>query len=268
MLIGPGSSKTQQEEFINKIKRLSPAGRKEKIKAFLSDAHDLEAIKKIATSNSKTFAIIKIISSYLFVLVFFILPAALFTNLTRYINFNAFVICIFLIYLLLLLVSYLTLKKISTSENDLRSHILLSIIFAPVNASHVLSYLTKDLYFRFDFLAIAAYFLSRDSFKELARRELFLIDYFENEIGNQGWLKYWGIKKKLLLGLIDECEISLQEILAPPEKQDQTAIYFCPLCMTEYRQKRHRCLDCEMALKEFNEEKRGISLDPSLAAQK
>lgn len=254
-------------KFLNKIKKLRPAGRKEKIKAFLSDSHDLAAIKKIATSNLKSFAIIKILSSYLFVLVFFILPAALFTHLTRYINFSAFVIGVFLIYLLLLFVTFLTQKKLYTSENNFRFHTLLSIIFAPVNACHVLGYLTKDLYYKFDYLAIAAYFLPRDSFKQLARKELFLIDYFKDEMGNQGWLRFWEFKKKLLLGLLEECEISLQEILTPPEKQDENAIYFCPYCMTEYRQRRHHCIDCDMALKEFNEEKRRISLDPPLAGE-
>jgi len=82
------------------------------------------------------------------------------------------------------------------------------------------------------------------------------------------WLKFWATKKDLLLDLLDECEISLREILKPPEKQDQTAIYFCPFCMSEYSQKQHHCIDCEMVLIEFNEEKKEISLVPSLAEQK
>lgn len=244
--------------FIKKIKKLSPVGRKEQIEAFLSDSHDLEAIKKTATSNSKSFTIIKILSSNLYVLVFFILPAFLYSDLDRYFNLGAFVICIFIIYLLLLSVSSLKLKKLYPSEKDFRYHTLLSLIFAPVNSVHVLSYLTKDLYLRFDYLAVAAYFLPRDSFKELARKEHVLIDHFENEIGMQGWLKFWEFKKKLLLGLLDECQIPLQEILAPPEKQDQNANYFCPFCMAEYLQKRPECIDCEMALKEFDNEKKCI----------
>ncbi len=241
--------------FISKIKKLSPADRKEKIKTFLSDSHDLGAINKITTSSSKSFAIIKILSSNLFVLVFFILPAALYTDLAQYINFNAFVICILIVYLALLFVSFTAQKKLYPDEDDFRLHTLLSIIFAPVNAIHVLCYLTKDLYSRFDYLAVAACFLPRDAFKELARKELILIEHFENEIGNQGWLKFWGFKKELLHGLLDKCQISLQEILAPPEKQDQNAVYFCPFCRAEYRQKRHQCIDCEMALKEFAEGK-------------
>jgi transcription initiation factor IIE alpha subunit len=95
----------------------------------------------------------------------------------------------------------------------------------------------------------------------LARKEIVLMDYFENEIERPDWLGYWRLKKKLLQGLLDQCEISLQQILTAPEKQDQTAVYYCPFCKTEYRQKRHDCVDCEIALKEFDSGKRAISVD-------
>jgi hypothetical protein len=133
---------------------------------------------------------------------------------------------------------------------------MLSIIFAPVNAIHILSYLTRDLYFRFNYLAVAAYFMPRDGFKESARKEMVLFDCIEKEIGRPDWLEYWRLKKKLLQGLLDQCEISLQQILTAPEKQDQTAVCYCPFCRTEYRQKRHNCIDCEIPLKEFDEDNR------------
>ena len=239
-------------DFIHKLKILEAEDRIDKIKAYLSGSYDLEAIKKIETSSSKSLAMIKILGSNLFVLVFFILPASLFSNLCKYIHLNALVICIFLTYLLLLLVALLTLKKLYPSEKDYRSYTLQSIIFSPINAIHVLSYLTKDLYVRFNYLALAAYYMPRNSFKELARKEIFQIDYFEHQIGRQDWQEFWRLKKQLLRCLLDQCEVSLQEVSKPPEKQDQTAIYYCPFCMTEYRQKRHNCIDCETALKEFD----------------
>ena len=241
-------------EFINKLILLSPADRKEKIQAHLSDSYDLKAIRKIDTANSKLLAVIKILSSYLFGLVFLVLPAALFSNLSGYINLNALVICILLIYFPLLLVSFVSFKKLYPSEKEIRSNALLSIIFAPVNAIHVLGYLTRDLYFRFNYMAIAAYFMPQDSLKELARKESILIDYFEKENDRQDWPEFWRLKKELLQGLLVKCEISPGEISIPPEKQDQTAVYYCPFCMTEYSEKRHHCLDCEIALKEFDTE--------------
>jgi hypothetical protein len=238
-------------KYINKLKILSPSEREEKIRASLSDSFDLEAVKKIATSNSKSFAIIKTLSSYLFVLVFFVLPLVLYLNLAKYVNLNALVICISLFYFLLLIAAFLALKKICRFDNDLRSHTLLSIIFSPVNAIHVIRYLTKDLYFRFNYLTLAAYFMPRDSFKELAGKEIFLTEYYENQIDRQDWRKILKLKKELLQSLLVKCEISLDEISTPPEKQDQTAVYYCPFCMAEYKEKRHNCIDCGVVLKEF-----------------
>ena len=172
------------------------------------------------------------------------------------VNFNALVICIASFYFLLLIVAIRTLKKLYRFDNDLRSHMLLSIILSPVNAIHVISYLTRDLYFKFNYLTLAAFFMPRDSFKELVRKEIFLIDYFENEIDRQGWRKFWKLKKELLQGMLEKCEISISEISKPPEKRDQTAIYYCPFCRTEYRKKRLHCIDCEVALKEFDQEKK------------
>jgi hypothetical protein len=57
--------------------------------------------------------------------------------------------------------------------------------------------------------------------------------------------------KELLQSLLDKCEISLDEISTPPEKQDQTAVCYCPFCMAKYKEKRHNCIDCGMILKEF-----------------
>ena len=248
-------------KFINKIKLLRPSDRKDKIKACLSDSFNLEAIKTIERSHSKSFSVIKILSSYLFVLVFFILPTVLYSNLSKYINLKALVICIVLVYILLLVVTFVTVKKGYKFDNDLGAYMLLPIIFSPVNALHVMGYLSRDLYFRFNYLALAAYFMPREAFRKLVRKEIFLIDYFENEINSQDWLKFWKLKKELLKNLLDKCAISLDEISMPPEKQDQTAIYYCPFCLTEYRFKRHNCIDCEMVLKEFDKGKNGIMVE-------
>jgi hypothetical protein len=180
-----------------------------------------------------------------------VLPTVLFSSLYKYANLNVLLIFILLVYIVLLTATFITVRKSYKSDNDSKVFTLLSIIFSPLNALHVTGYLTKYRYIRFNSLALAAYFTPRDTFKELARREHLLIDHFENKINRQDWLSIWGLKKEILHKLLDKCEISLEEISAPPEKQDQTATRYCPLCLTEYREKRHDCIDCEMALKEY-----------------
>ena len=102
---------------------------------------------------------------------------------------------------------------------------------------------------------------------ELARKEMLLIDYLEIEGGTQDWINYWVLKREFITGLLDRCEISIDEISTPPQRQDHTAHYYCPFCMTEYTKKRQACVDCEMALKAYDVEKTGVSLKPSPTAK-
>jgi hypothetical protein len=248
-------------KFLNQLKLAAPAVRKKIIRTHLADAYDLEAVRKTAASGAKSLTVIKVLSCGLFGLAFLELPLLLFSDLFGPIHLYGALICIGLVYLLLLRVVLPTLKKLYWLENDLRSSVILSLVFSPVTAAHVLSYLTKDLYCRFNYLAVAAHFLPRTSFQEIARKELLLVGHYENAVRRPDWRQFWIMKKEMLLGLLTECEISLPEILAAPEKQDQTAAFYCPFCRTEYREKRPVCLDCEMALQEFGREPSGRTVD-------
>ena len=87
---------------------------------------------------------------------------------------------------------------------------------------------------------------------EIIRKEILLVDFFENKNDRQDWQIFWQLKKELLQDLLVKCEISMDELATPPEKKDQTAVSYCPLCLSEYSEKRHNCIDCEMSLKEFS----------------
>ena len=245
-------------ETINKIKKSNHSKRKENIKVSLRDAFDLAAVKKIETSHLKSFSRLKFLSSHLFVMVFLVLPTVLYSNLYKYVNITALVMCIFIIYLLLLVITFVTVRKRYNFDKDHKIYTLLSIILSPVNAMHILGYLTKNLYFRFDFLALAAYFLPPNAFKELVRKEILLIDRLEHKMDRQDWLVVGQLKKELIHGLLDTCDLSMAEIFFPPEKKDQTAISYCPYCLTEYQDGRHNCIDCEMELKQFGNQKKGM----------
>ena len=77
------------------------------------------------------------------------------------------------------------------------------------------------------------------------------MEYFENEIDGPDWQKLWKLKKELLQNLLEKCGIPQNEIATIPKKQDPTANYYCPFCMTEYSIKRQNCIDCDIALKKF-----------------
>ena len=128
----------------------------------------------------------------------------------------------------------------------------MAVIFSPVNVLHIIAYLTKNLYFRFNYLALAAHFLPGKSFKDIVRKELLLMEHLLNEIDRQDWRVFWMFKKELTYSLLEARSIDPVEISAAPVKQDLSALSYCPYCLTEYSKKRPSCVDCNMALKEFD----------------
>ena len=138
---------------------------------------------------------------------------------------------------------------------------LLSVIFSPVNALHVIGYLTRYLYSRFHSLARAASFLPANAFKDFIRKELLLIEQRMDDIERKDWRELWKLKRELAYDLLKARNIDLDELLAAPVRQDQSALLYCPYCLTEYSKKRHSCIDCDMALREFEADRQPMVSD-------
>ncbi len=241
-----------QAEFIRELTHTGLSGRPEKIAARLKESFDLESIRKIQKSYSRAFSVIRFLSTYLFGVVFLVLPAVLYTNLSKYANLKVLVACTLLLYVLLLVATALTVKRCYKSDKDAKIYTLLSVTLSPVTALHVMGYLTRNLYFKFNYIALAACFISGAAFKELIRKELLLTDQFATRIDRQDWAELWKSKQEMLRSLLGDHGISPDEISAAPVKQDQTAISYCPYCLTEYSKERPNCIDCNIALKEFD----------------
>lgn len=245
------ASAQYQAAFLKELKNARLSDRQEKIKKWLKDSVDLQKIKKIQQAHSRAFTAIGFLSSNLFLVVFFVLPVVLYTNLADHANLMALAMCILLLYFLLLVATFLTVGGSSQSDKDAKIHTVLSIVLSPVNALHVLGYLTKNLYSRFNYLALAAYFVPREDFRHLVRQEIITIDHVQQLIGRQDWQDSWIIKKEILDGLLDACMISPAEILSQPERRDQSAVSYCPYCLAEYQKPRDNCLDCNVTLRRF-----------------
>jgi hypothetical protein len=240
-----------QTEMIRELQHGSRSARKDKIAAWLKASCDLKAIEEIRSIHSRPLSIVTFLSSHLFLVLFLILPSVLYTDLSKYANIDVLLICIAVIYSLLLIGTFVTARRIYKHNRDTRLYILLAVIFSPVNTLHILGYLTRDLYFTFDYLALAANYLPRNCFKNFIRKEFLLMDRLESQVDRQDWRDLWTLKKELVRGLLKACGITPDEITAAPVKQDQSALAYCPYCLTEYSKKRHNCIDCNVALREF-----------------
>ncbi len=252
---------TYQTDMITELKDSRRSARPDKIAAWLQASFDLKAIEQTRSPHTRAFSIITFLSAYLFLVVFLVLPAVLYTDLSKYANLDVLVICIALIYILLLATTVFTVRRSYRSDKDARIYTLLSIIFSPVNALHVIGYLTRNLYSKFHSLALAASFLPANAFKDFVRKELLLIEQYMDGIERKDWRELWKLKRKLAYDLLKVRNIYPDELFAAPVRQDQSALSYCPYCLTEYRKKRHSCIDCNMALKEFEADRQPMVSD-------
>jgi hypothetical protein len=236
---------------IKEFKGLDSSKRFKRVQSILSESFDLGAIRRLKSCYSELFLFLKTLCCFMFVNTFILLPLVLYSSLYLYISFTIIAINIILSYLLILGLTYSGHKKIYKAERLQRVYTLLSLLFLPVTAMHALSYLTKDLYSRFDYLTVASTLMPSDAFRELARKELFRIDYLISQIEDTDLISFLNLKKNHLHHLIRENGLSIEDVFATPEKHDEMALSYCPYCLCEYTKDLNECPDCGIKLKMF-----------------
>ncbi len=237
--------------FIKDLKVLRPSKRGEKIQSFLANSVDLQEIKALRIAYSNPIFCLQILSSVLFVYTFIVLPLTLYSELYLYIDLFRLLIIMALNYLLILAMTYFAHKKIYSEKVGHRVYSLLSIILSPFTAIHVLNNLTRDIYARFDYIAVAVELLPSDTFQDLMRKEMYRLIFAKSQEQKGHLVGFWRLKENLLHRLLAETGITVEEILATPKKQDESATSYCPLCGAEYRAEFDRCSDCGVKLLNF-----------------
>jgi len=237
--------------LIQDLKGLRPSKRRKKIQSFLTKATDLQEIETLRTAYSNPILYLKILSSVLFTYTFIVLPLALYSELYLHINFFGLLVSMALNYLLIIILAYFAHQKIYRAKFRHRVYSLISIILSPFTAVHVLNNLTRDIYARFDHLAVAAELLPSSAFQDLMRKELYRITYTKARNENSPLVEFWNLRENSLHALLAKVGISTQKLLVAPKKQDESATSYCPLCGAEYMTEFDRCSDCGVELKEF-----------------
>ena len=194
---------------------------------------------------------LELTGSLLFFGTFILLPLALYSPLKHHVQFNLLLVLIAAIYLATLILAFQSHRILYTDDRSGRAQFLLSLVFSPVNAIHAGGCLTKDLYSRFDYLTLCACFLSPETLGPLIRREAIRIDSRLSPAYSKDWNEFWQLKKGALNRLLKQIGVCMADIERAPEKQDPTAEWYCPACLTEYVKNAEICFDCGAALHKF-----------------
>lgn len=246
---------TAQQIFnlLKKLRNIEPSNRFTTIQAFFRQTSDLSQISRLKVTTANYFFYMRVLCSFLFINVFFLLPVALYTPLYAYIKIHFIFVYMLVSYVAILFLTYRTHKRIFEKRKKERAYALLSLFFLPVGAMHVMNYLTRDMFSRFDYVAIAYTFLPSEVFKTFIRKELHIIEYTRNQINRADWSEFWDLRKTFLHLLIEKKGFLLEDIFSSPTKRDELATSYCPICLAEYISDFGICSDCGIELEKFQD---------------
>ncbi len=238
-------------DMIRRFLNLSEQERARKMPLYLNRSMNTGRIERLKRNFSSLFWPLKVLSSVLFVFVLVLLPLSLYTNVYFHMNLRGLLISMLLLYGGTILMSYLVNRRLYRGGSRKSMMLIMSLVFSPVTALHVLSNMTEGLYCRFDFIALSAVFLSKERFQRVCADELRRIKYFLGREMGSDFREYWEMRQKVLSGLLKKMGISVEEVMEQPARKDPMAEGYCPLCLAEYRTGYKRCPDCETDLEKY-----------------
>jgi hypothetical protein len=237
--------------LIQKLQHHARCDRANRIGVLLGQTQRIARLLRLKKIHAKVLSGLELTGSLLFFGTFILLPLALYSPLKHHVQFNLLLVLIAAIYLATLILAFRSHRVLYLGDRSGRAQFLLSLVFSPVNAIHAGGCLTKDLYSRFDYLTLCACFLSPETLGPLIRREAIRIDSRLSPAYSKDWNEFWQLKKGALNRLLKQIGVCMADIKRAPEKQDPTAEWYCPACLTEYVKNAEICFDCGAALNKF-----------------
>ena len=241
----------QYANFIEDILKLETTERREKIRDFLADTVNLREIRKINSIYLNYSSYLQVLCSSLFVCTFIVIPLALYSHLHLYIKVISLLFYVAFVYILTFIIAYFALSSLYKPEK-VNLGTIFSMLLSPITAAHVLSNLAREIYLPYNYLAVAAELVPADKFKYLISREFERIEISKDTCRREDLVEYFSWKEKCLSDLAANFGIRMKEIMSSPEKWDQWADCYCPVCRAEYRAGFRECSDCGVALKRFS----------------
>jgi hypothetical protein len=145
----------------------------------------------------------------------------------------------------ILALSWVALRRLGY-ERGKTATVLLPLLFFPPSAAHASFVVFRDLYVRFDPLAVAGLLLRPADFQARARLE---VHRLRREAGRGGEAAQWtALREKAWWRAFLELGTSLSEVLRPPARRGDDAASWCPLCGGEYRAGFAVCAECRVPL--------------------
>jgi hypothetical protein len=229
----------------------APAERRREhlLKAMTAEV-DVDALRALRAEQLRLMPYIWSLSVVLWLGAFVALPVGLYTEWAARPDVLALMVVLGPLYPILLYLTYRTLRCCGMARRAALSGLSPMLMFPPA-VVHAASFLGREIYTRFDPLAVASQLIPREAFLRLARKALAFLAQGRERAGKLPLAEYWEMREAVCRALLARVGTSPEGILAAVSATDSEAALYCPLCSAEYRRGFATCADCGVALMAF-----------------
>jgi hypothetical protein len=230
---------------IRDLRDRPPHERGARLRTLVDEAIDLKELRALRATQQQFQQVLQWLGLGLWLATFVLLPAGVLWKWQHGPGLAAALLTVGAFHVAILVVAWRTLRTLGYRRGSAFSA-LLSLVFFPPAAAHASVVLFRDLYARFDPLAVAGVLLPPTEFQAVARMEVHRLRR-EAELG--GDVAEWtNLREKARTRLLSELGTSLADVLRPPSRKDDEAASYCPLCGGEYRAGFAVCAECQVPL--------------------
>lgn len=237
---------------IREVSASPPGLRPAKAEALVAESFDLRSLRRVREKVRAPILCVSILSTLLFLSVYAILPLALFARPFRGSSPVPLLLAMALAYILAIAAAVAARRAIDPDDASGRARLVFLLVLLPPGAAHVLASLTRDLFARFDHLAVAAALLDGDDFRRLARKELARLAFVETGPDGGALGEAVRTRERAVRCLVAQAGLDAERLLAAPGKRSAESGRYCPACEAEYLEGAERCADCDIPLAGFD----------------
>ena len=225
-----------QQEFLSKLKRANPKGRKKLIETWLRKATDTGAVEDLLKLFLHKSRWLDIAVNLQFFLLFMIVPMAFFRFGSGALWPMAAAVLTTSIFIAWQ--CWRVHKRFFPGDGDARFKAMFGTVLSPIYAIRAADTVARDLLAGFHPVAVAGVVCRPQEFEAFAAEQL-----RANLFGQSGVNWYRDQLQLALASMLEKKGVSVKQLLAPPER-DGNCVVYCPRCRAQYTKAREDCADC------------------------
>ncbi|HEY3398985.1 MAG TPA: hypothetical protein VGM19_15155 [Armatimonadota bacterium] len=242
------ASATAIARNLEALRRLPASERTAELKRLGQKSADLEALRRMRATQQAFAPWMRAAAWLLFAVCFALLPWQVYLAPRFRLDLARVLLDVLALLLLNALLAAVMLHKIGRRPGEIAGQLAM-LLLLPFSALHPLLHVSRDLYLRFHWAALAAVLLPRAELRVIARQELRRLAACVERSAGTPLAQAWERERATWHDVLRQLEESLGPLLADPPPADPLAAAYCPLCSSSFREGARQCADCGVELR-------------------